>query len=387
MTLTATRPAPTTERLARPAEPAAGARAVIATDRTGVIRHLSPEAEELLGYSSAELVGRSLRTLHVGDELRARADDLSMGWTDDDVAAVLAPVRDLGLPFERRRWTFVRRDTGRVRAHTTVTPVYDGEERIVAFVVLLEAPEVVFEPTPPAPYRDEYAAAVSHELRTPIAVILGYTEILQDLDAGTLNEQQTQMLEKIELSANRLLDMVRNVLRCCPGNDEEAPLRPVPVDLAAVVEACAEGIADRVHEKRLRLAVDVSAGPAMVIGSAEHIAVMVHSLLGNAVRLTPEGGLVSVTLTVDHDQCVLVVADSGCGIARADLHRVFTRFFGADSTPGSTPDSAPASVGRGPGLATAQAIATVHGGRIEVESSLGDGSDFVLRLPKALASR
>jgi signal transduction histidine kinase len=188
------------------------------------------------------------------------------------------------------------------------------------------------------------------------------------------------MLAKIELSANRLLDMVRDVLRCCPGNDQAAPLRPVPVDLATVVESCAESIADRVHEKRLRLAVDVSAGPAMVIGSAEHIAVMVHGLLGNAVRLTPEGGLVSVTLTVDHDQCVLVVADSGCGIPRDDLHRVFTRFFGADSTP----ESSPATDGRGPGLATAQAIATVHGGRIEVESSLGDGSDFVLRLPTAL---
>jgi PAS domain S-box-containing protein len=197
-------------------------RAVIATDSAGVIRHLTPAAEHLLGYPAATLIGRSLRSVHVDDELLARAHDLGIDAVDE-LEAVFAVVRRGGVACERQRWTYVREDSVRVRVSTTVTSAYDGEGDVMAFVVLLEAPEVgsgpaaeAGLPAPLMPDHDDYASSVSHELRTPISVILGFTELLRSLELGPLTDQQHAIVEKVEGSANRLLHMIQNVLES-PG--------------------------------------------------------------------------------------------------------------------------------------------------------------------------
>ena len=356
----------------RPA-PSAEDRAVIATDESGVIQRLSPAAEQLLGYDSEELIGLSLRSLHVADELRARAGFGELG-------AVFARVRSGAVPFDRQRWTYVRGDSTYLPVNTTVSPVYGGDQEVVAFVVLLDVPDIVepvvrAEADRPAPLveRGDHTSGVDHELRSPISVIMGYAEMLQNLDAGPLNEQQHTMLDKVEGSATRLLDVMQWVVRALPS----APRHTVgvaraAVDLVEVVDRCVDNLSARLHDQRLRLAVDLGSGPLVVEGSAPHLSVMVDHLLNNAVTFTPSHGLVSVTLTVDDGHCVLVVADSGRGIPRDELPQVFTG-------PSDFAAAPPGSIGGG--LATAQAIASMHGGGIEVESCLGDGSDYVVRLP------
>lgn len=357
-------------------------RAVIATDGTGVIQNLTPAAEELLGYGSEELVGQSLRSLHVADELATRAGEAGVRWMDE-LEAVFAGVRHTQVPFERQRWTYVREDSSRVRVNTTVTAVYGGTDDVVAFVILLETPQVVPEPRMPAdrpaplvPFGDDYASSTSHELRTPMAIILGYSEILQSQDAGPLNEQQRAMLDKIERNANRVLAMMESIMRRDPlAGVDEAKAGPRPVDLVGVVERSVEKISSRLEDKQLRLSLDLGASPVVVSGSAKLLGVMVDNLLSNAATFTPDGGTMSVTMTVDRGEGVLVVADSGCGIPPEERSQVFSRYFRSPTQPLAT--------GKGLGLATAQAIASMHGGRIGLESCVGDGTDFVVRLPTA----
>jgi signal transduction histidine kinase len=198
-------------------------RAVIATDASGVIRHLSWGAEELLGHGAEALVGRSLRDVHVPGELETRARELGFGGIDG-LEAVFAGVRGGRVPYERQRWTYVCEDSTRMRVNTTVTPVYGGVDEVIAFVILLETPQLVLEPETSTawPARlarvgDDYAASVSHELRTPIAIILGYLEFLQSQDAGPLTDPQRAMLEKVEHNTNRVLDMVQSMLRQYPA--------------------------------------------------------------------------------------------------------------------------------------------------------------------------
>jgi PAS domain S-box-containing protein len=204
-------------------------RAVIATDSSGVIRHLSWAAEQLLGHRAEALVGRSLRDVHVVDELETRAREFGVSGADG-LEAVFAGVRGGRVPYERQRWTYVRADSTLVRVNTTVTPVYGGVDEIIAFVVLLETPQSVPEPATTAdwpaqlaPFGDDYAASVSHELRTPIAIILGYLELLQSQDAGPLTDPQRTMLEKVERNTNRVLEMMQSILRQYPLGADQLP--------------------------------------------------------------------------------------------------------------------------------------------------------------------
>ncbi len=207
----------------------ADSRAVIATDASGVIRHLSWAAERLLGQSAEALVGRSLRDVHVANELEMRAREFGVGGPDE-LEVVFAGVRGGRVPYERQRWTYVREDSTRVRVNTTVTPVYGGTDEVIAFVVLLETPQLVPEPSPStdwpaqlARFGDDYAASVSHELRTPVAIILGYLELLQTQDAGPLTDVQRTMLEKVERNTNRVLDMMQSMLRQYPVVEDDLP--------------------------------------------------------------------------------------------------------------------------------------------------------------------
>ena len=359
--------------------PSAEDRAVIATDIDGIIQQLSPAAEQLLGYAGGDLAGRSLRSLHVHDELRPRA---GLG----ELEAVYARIRSGAVPFDRQRWTYLRADSRYLPVNTTVSPVYGGDQEVVAFVVLLEhtpyagagdaAPS---ERTAQPAARGIHPPDVEHEIRRPLSVIMGYAEMLQHHDAGPLNERQQTMLEKVEGSATRLLDVMQWALSSVPAAPAiDVGVARAEVDLVEVVGRCVDVLADRLAEQRLRLAVDLGSSPLVVEGSAPHLTVMVDHLLNNAVTFTPSHGLVSVTLTADEDHCVLVVADSGRGIPQEELTQVFTG-------PADAATSRPGSIGGG--LATAQAIASMHGGGIEVESCLGDGSDYVVRLPTASPAR
>ena len=364
---------------ARGTAPVTDDRAVIATDAAGVIRHVTPAAEELLGHGSHDLIGRSLRSLHVADELQARAGEGRVARLDD-LEAVFGGARGVQVPFERQRWTYVRQDSARIRVDTTVTAVYGGSDDVIAFIILLEGaqavtgpPMPVESPAPSVRFGDDHASNVSHELRTPMAVILGYTEILQSLDAGPLNEQQRAMLDKVERGAHQVLEMM-DIARPRPVGTGVSTVAG-PVDLVEVVERSVDKISGRLRDKQLRLAVDLGPSPVVVTGRAHQLGVMVDNLLCNAVTFTPDGGTLSVTLTTDHHENVLVVADSGCGIALEERSQVFTRFFQSPSQPACT--------GQGLGLSTAQAIASMHGGRIGLESCVGAGTDFVVRLPTA----
>jgi signal transduction histidine kinase len=337
-------------------------RAAITTNAAGVIRDLTPAAEQLLGHTYEDLVGRSLSSLVVGA----------------DLDGVFAAVRGRMVPFDQRRWTYVSGDAAHLVLNTTVSAAY-GRDEEVSFVLLLEDLDDPWPPVRLVPANDDDEMRLSRELRTPLAVILGYTEILRSLDAGPLNALQHSILAKVEENTRQLIDMLQSTMREHTLASASVAVGPEEVSLTDVVERCVESIAGQLHDKRLRLALDLDAGPAAVMGSAQHLEVLVDHLLSNAVRCTPDGGLLSVTLVLDGDGWALVVADSGCGIPAEELPHVFTQFFQSSSS------TTQPRFGSGLGLSTAQTIAAMHGGRIEVDSAVGQGSEFVVHLPAAVS--
>jgi signal transduction histidine kinase/ActR/RegA family two-component response regulator len=223
--------------------------------------------------------------------------------------------------------------------------------------------------------KDEFLATASHELRTPLNAIVGWTHVLQ---SGALNddEQRRQALNAIDRNARiqtRLIEDLLDVSRMIQGR---VSLTVAPLDMRHVIEAAVETIGHAATAKDITLSVDAPSDPVPVIGDEHRLQQVIWNLLANAVKYTPRGGTIAVSLSDESGRAVARVTDSGEGIDPAFLPHVFEPFRQAVS--GSTRS------GLGLGLAIVRRLVDLHGGRIVAESAgAGLGATFTVSLPVA----
>ncbi|MDX6324390.1 MAG: hypothetical protein QOK15_744, partial [Nocardioidaceae bacterium] len=214
-------------------------------------------------------------------------------------------------------------------------------------------------------------------LRTPITSIIGYAALLaQDTELSSMHRQ---IIGRIERNGRRLLGLVEDMLTMSQVEEGTFRFEKAPVDLRGPVDAAVDAIGPVLDIHELMLDRDVSASPVPVFGDAEKLERVTANLLSNAAKFSQPGDRILLRLTVDEDEAVLSVTDSGTGIRPEDQPHLFVRFFrGADA-------HTRAIQGVGLGLPIAASIVEGHGGRIEVESQVGRGSTFVVRLPLSTA--
>jgi two-component system, OmpR family, sensor histidine kinase BaeS len=217
------------------------------------------------------------------------------------------------------------------------------------------------------------AADVAHELRTPLAGIVSRIEAAQD---GVLADEQRN-LAAIHAEALRLSQLVDDLGKLAEAEQPGLTLHKQPVDLGAL-------LAERVDVHREQLAVKSVAleqriEPAHVYGDPGRLAQILDNLLSNALRYTPSGGKISVELTQPNAKAILVIADSGVGIAGEDLPYIFERFWRGEQS------RARHTGGAGIGLAIVRELVRAHDGRIDVQSKPSQGSRFTVSLPAAPA--
>ena len=229
--------------------------------------------------------------------------------------------------------------------------------------------------------KDDFLAMLSHELRTPLTAILGWSSIM--LRRGGHHPLALQGLDAIERSARtqaRLVDELLDVSRIVSGK-----LRLTltgDVSIVRIVDVAVEAARPSADAKRIEIVMSVDSSPCLVTGDAGRLQQVMANLLSNAVRFTPEGGRIEVSISADGGDAVDVrVKDSGVGIAPDFLPHVFERFRQADSS------TTRAYGGLGLGLAIARHIVELHGGTIRAESvGPGFGATFVVRLPRHAAA-
>ncbi len=221
--------------------------------------------------------------------------------------------------------------------------------------------------------RDDFVNSVSHELRTPLTSILGYAEVACDDDATP--EVMRSSLKRVQRNADRLNRLVGDLL---DTNQQQNGLALVTgrVDLSSVVALSVTYADEATSAADLDLVVERN-DPIWVEADALRLEQVLTNLISNAVKYTPAGGRVAISLTRTDDQAVLTVADTGVGIAAEDLQAVFNRFYRARNVQEGH------IAGVGLGLAIVHQIVTAHGGDIDVESAVGIGSTFRVRLPLA----
>ena len=334
---------------------------IVMIDREGTIVLLNRMAEEVLGFSARELVGRHYAEAKQQYEL---AQIIQEGLEEREHI--------------REEITFYYPDERLLEIHQV--PVFHTREEFGGVLLVLRD---VTEIRRLERMRSEFVANVSHELKTPIAAVKGFAETLL---GGAVNDPATAnaFLQIIFDESERLNRLIGDILELSKVESRRVPLQLSPVEMSPFVARTMEFISSEASRKHISLEMSVEEG-LYVEADEDRLSQILINLLANGVNYTPEGGKVSVTVEPVHksgvkdhenyDMIRITIADTGIGIPKKDLPRIFERFYRVDKARSRS------SGGTGLGLSIVKHLVELHKGTIVVDSSPGVGSTFTIELP------
>jgi signal transduction histidine kinase len=223
-------------------------------------------------------------------------------------------------------------------------------------------------------HKSQFLANMSHELRTPLNAILGYTELILDDIYGETPAKMRGVLDRVQRNGKHLLGLINDVLDLSKIEAGQLTLALAEYSVKEVVHNVFSAVESLANEKKLALRVEMPKNLPVGRGDERRLTQVLLNLVGNAIKFTDEGG-VTVKAMANNGAYTLSVCDTGPGISTADQAKLFQEFQQADNT------TTKKKGGTGLGLAISRRIVEMHGGRIWVESSPGQGSTFAFTLP------
>ena len=220
--------------------------------------------------------------------------------------------------------------------------------------------------------KDEFIAIASHDLRNPITSISGFSHLIKQ--AGPLNDSQHEFVQRIQGSAEHMSELVENMLDLAKM-DLGAESKYEILDIASLLWEIADEFQPQAEAKRQLLTLGQTETNSKVKGDALKLRQALRNLIGNAIKYTPNGGTVTLSLEHKSNMVNINIKDTGYGIPTSDLPHVFDRFYRVRNNGHSDIE------GNGLGLAIVKSIAEGHGGDVTVESEIGRGSCFTFTLP------
>ena len=229
--------------------------------------------------------------------------------------------------------------------------------------------------------KSEFVSSVSHELKTPLTTIKLLAHLLQRKDVTA--EEQLDYSKTIAIECDRQIDFVGNLLDLSRIESGAYKLRKMRVDVRELISSCVAVEHHRAESLGLRLTTNVPAELPDVSGDFEALRRVIRGLIDNAIKYTPEGGLIAVSAREVDGMLAFSVSDTGKGIPEADQGHIFEKFYrvASEEQNGSTPEPGTAAPGVGLGLYLAQHIVSQLDGEISVESKPGSGTTFRVILP------
>jgi two-component system phosphate regulon sensor histidine kinase PhoR len=320
---------------------------VVLTDEDGRVLRLNPAAEEMLGLTEQEALGKPF-VQAARDYEMARVLTRALEGKDKSSATVEHGVDHMVIQVLAR--------------------VVEGASQRLGLVVLRDVTEVRQLET----VRREFVANVSHELRTPLTSIRA---LVETLEAGAVDEPEIAMefLGRIVGEIDRLNTLVEDLLDFARLEAGRTPLRLEYADIADVIRHSATRLHQQIERAGLSIEIDVPddlPDIAIDIGRIEQVLI---NLIHNAIKFTPAGGSLFLRAWREKNTIYVCLRDTGIGIPDEEQSRLFERFYKSDK--------ARRTEGTGLGLAIAQNIVSLHGGRISVTSTPGEGSEFTFSLP------
>jgi PAS domain S-box-containing protein len=227
--------------------------------------------------------------------------------------------------------------------------------------------------------KTEFLANMSHELRTPLNAIIGFSQLIEGETFGALaNPRYREYAGDVVHSATHLLDIINDILDISMIEVGQLKLRLERVDVVEVAGRCVKLMKQKALDRTVRLTASLPADLPLIEADARLIKQIVLNLLSNAVKFTPRGGAITVSAGIEHGELVLRVADTGIGMAEADVANVMKPFYQVDGS------LAREHEGAGLGLALVSAYVRLHGGALTIDSALGSGTTVTARFPERL---
>jgi len=223
--------------------------------------------------------------------------------------------------------------------------------------------------------KSDVVANVSHELRAPLASIKVYTELLLDAGDETDAKVRREWLSILDQKTDLMTGLVTEFLDLSRLESGHIELTRTPLKVDRVIMDVVELLRGQADRRQINIELEAPPGLSRLLADEDLITIIVKNLIGNAIKFSHEGGNVSISVTQDSEGTSFSVKDEGIGIPREAIPRIFTRFFRVSS------DASARVEGTGLGLVLAKEAVIAHGGRIEVESVLGEGSRFTVTLP------
>jgi signal transduction histidine kinase len=230
-------------------------------------------------------------------------------------------------------------------------------------------------------HKSEFLANMSHELRTPLNAILGFSEVLAERMFGEVNEKQAEYLQDILSSGRHLLSLINDILDLSKVEAGRLELELGRFHLPTALDNALTLVRERATRHGITLTQDVDVNAGDIVADERKVKQILLNLLANAVKFTPEGGRVALIATAAEGVITIAVSDTGIGIAPEDQATIFEEFHQAGR------DDARKQEGTGLGLTLAKKFVELHGGRIGVQSRVGQGSTFSFTLPVRLDDR
>jgi len=224
--------------------------------------------------------------------------------------------------------------------------------------------------------KSEFLARMSHDLRQPLNAIVGFTDLLLMAEGEPLSAKQRRHLGHVANASRQLLGLINDLLDLSRVESGRMEIHPEPCDVAALLEETLALFRTQTQNGRVSLVLEIASPLSRLLADRVRVQQVLHNLLSNAFKFTPEGGLITVTGKQVGLQLEVAVRDTGVGIPLEDQRRIFEAYEQAGPKNGQ-------QKGVGLGLAIAKRLVELHGGRIWVESAPGQGSTFTFRLPGA----
>lgn len=327
---------------------------LLALDKRGLITLVNPAAAAMLGVKREEVMGKDPATVLPAPDLQVLLGEV---LRDGQTVSREFTVQTLSPKVLKVDFAPLRGESGNVTGIVIVLHDITEQDKLDRL-------------------RREFVANVSHELRTPITTVKSYVETLLD---GALEEPGVgrRFLGVVESETNRMARLVTDLLRLSQLDSRQATWDFEPVDLRATIEDVLSRLEVQAEKKGIRILREWPPELPLAVADRDKIQQVLINLLTNAIEFTPPGGTISVALGESGGRVRTAIRDTGIGIPKDDLPRIFERFYRVDKARSRELG------GTGLGLAIAKEIVGHHGGEIEIRSEFGRGTEVTFTLPIA----
>lgn len=333
---------------------------IIITDAEGVVLYANKAVEEITGFKKEEILHKKagIKALWGGQMDKSFYKKL---WH-----TIKTEKKDFSGEVNNRR-----KNGELYVAQASISPVIENNK--VAFFVGIErditrAKEVDRMKT-------EFISLASHQLRTPLSAMKWFLEMLLKGDAGNLNKEQAEMIDNINQSNERMINLVNSLLNISRIESGRIIIDPQKTDLAKLIKDLLTELQNKIEEKKQQLELKIQVGLPLINLDSKLIRNALQNLLTNAIKYTPNKGIIKLSVKKQNDNFIIKVSDNGYGIPKKEQEKVFGKLYRGSNVVKFETD------GNGLGLYLVKGIVDASGGKIWFESEEGKGTCFWISLP------